>query len=46
MKKEELDERVRLHGLWFRGEDGGKRADLSGADTGEARFIQVFAEVK
>ena len=28
----ELKEVVRKHGMWLRGEDGGERADLSGAD--------------
>ena len=32
MSPAELAEVVRLHGLWARGEDGGKRADLTGAD--------------
>jgi hypothetical protein len=26
MEKTELDESVRLHGLWFRGDEGGKKA--------------------
>lgn len=32
MTKEELQEVLRLHGMWLRGEEGGKRADLDSAD--------------
>jgi uncharacterized protein YjbI with pentapeptide repeats len=32
----EIAEVLRLHGMWQRGEDGGSRAVLSGADLREA----------
>ncbi len=32
MTPAELTEILRLHGMWLRGEAGGKRADLHGAD--------------
>lgn len=32
MNQEELNDIVRLHGLWLRNEEGGVRADLSRAD--------------
>lgn len=36
MTQEELKEIIRLHGLYLRGESGGKRAYLSGADLSGA----------
>ena len=36
MKQEELDEILRLHEAWLAGEDGGKRAELHGADLQRA----------
>jgi hypothetical protein len=38
MKPAELQEILRLHRMWLRGEDGGARADISGADLREADF--------
>lgn len=32
MTREEFNEKLRLHGMWLRGEPGGIRANLSGAD--------------
>lgn len=32
MKQEELNEVLRLHKLWLRGDESGKRADIRGAD--------------
>ena len=36
MKKEKLEEILEKHRLWIRGDDGGKRADLSSADLSSA----------
>ena len=36
MKQEALDEILRLHKLWLEGKDGGKRADLAGANLRRA----------
>jgi len=36
MKPDELKEVLRLHGMWLRNEDGGKRAVLSRADLSRA----------
>ena len=34
--REELEEIIKLHGMWLRGEDGGKRADLSDSSLDRA----------
>lgn len=36
MKANELKKILKLHAKWLNGEEGGKRADLSGADLREA----------
>ena len=38
MDQSELDEVVRLHGMWLRGEGGGRRADLTGANLTNANL--------
>ena len=38
MKQDELNEILRLHEAWLAGEDGGERAELSGADLHHARL--------
>lgn len=36
MTQDQIKEVIRLHGLWLNDEDGGRRADLSGADLSRA----------
>ena len=38
MNSEDLKEHLRIHILWVRGESGGKRADLRGADLSSANL--------
>ena len=39
--QEELDEILRLHGMWVRGEEGGKRADLRWANLTDANLARA-----
>ena len=41
MTSEQLAEILRLHGMWLRDEEGGKRANLYGAPLGEENLIGV-----
>ena len=41
MKQKELNEILRLHAMWLRGEDGGKRAILYGADLRGANLCEA-----
>jgi uncharacterized protein YjbI with pentapeptide repeats len=36
MLTDDIKRKIELHGKWLRDEDGGERADLSGADLSEA----------
>lgn len=38
MTPQKITETLRLHKMWLRGEDGGKRADLSGANLSGANL--------
>ena len=38
VSKKELAKIIERHGQWLRGEDGGERADLSGADLSQANM--------
>ncbi len=44
MNQHEINEVVRLHGLWVRSEEGGKRANLSGADLNGASLQGVYLD--
>jgi hypothetical protein len=37
----EIEEKIRKHALWLANEDGGERADLSGADLSEADLSEA-----
>jgi hypothetical protein len=39
MRQSEIAEVLRLHGMWLRCEDGGRRANLIGADLIRANLI-------
>jgi len=39
MTQDQIKEVLRLHGMWWRGEDGGVKANLSGADLRGANLI-------
>ena len=41
MKANELKKILELHAKWLNGEEGGKRADLSGADLSDADLIRA-----
>ena len=41
LTQEELNEIVRLHGMWLRYEEGGVRANLSGANLIDANLIDA-----
>ena len=46
MKQDELNEVIRLHGLWLNDDyDGGKRADLSRADLRDANLPYKIIQV-
>lgn len=36
--QEELNEKIKLHGMWLRDEEGGVRLDLSGADLSDVNL--------
>ena len=44
MNQQELDEAVRLHARWLAGAQGGKRANLNGADLNGASLQGVYLD--